>query len=143
MQRCTRLEFSSPCYSPYYPNPDWFAESSVGVNKEVKEFKADPTIAGMKRMLTELCTKEGNKKATTKTAREKRKLTALLDSDDENEDYSKQKRKKDKHKKTNEPLAELETEEEVVEDTSTAKNEKEKADNKADKKKKKSKKNKK
>ena len=103
--------------------------------------KADPTIAGMKQMLTELCTKEGNKKATTKTAREKHKLTALLDFDDENEHYSKQKRK-DKYKKTNEPLTELETEEEVVEDTSTAKNEKEKADNKAEKKKK-SKKNKK
>ncbi len=66
-------------------NPDWFAENSVGHSSELKNFKADPTIGGMKRMLTQLCTKDGSKEPATKSAREKRKLTALLDSDDQGE----------------------------------------------------------
>ena len=60
-------------------NPDWFAENSVGDSTEVKQFKADPTIGGMKRMLTQLCTKDASNKTTSKSLKEKRKLTALLD----------------------------------------------------------------
>jgi inhibitor of KinA sporulation pathway (predicted exonuclease) len=65
-------------------NPDWFAENVVGNSKEIKEFKGDPTIGGMKKMLTQLCTKDTKaNKLTSNSAKEKRKLMALLDSDDE------------------------------------------------------------
>lgn len=70
-------------------NPDTYAEKCLDTfSNELKRFKSDPTIKGMKTMLTKACCNESQasgshapKKAT------KRNLVELLDSDDETESH--------------------------------------------------------
>ncbi len=64
-------------------NPEWFAETTVGVTKAVRDFKANPTIKGLKEYLTQTtcATMEAQRRSGAQGV--KRNLAALLESDEE------------------------------------------------------------
>ena len=67
-------------------NPDYLAEKTVGTTNQVKSFKANPTVKGLKEYLTQLCTAEtSNVNAPSRTS-VKRNLAQMLDSDEDEED---------------------------------------------------------
>lgn len=68
-------------------NPEWFAEKTVGISNPTRQFKANPTIPGMKKYLTATCCPsqyEGTPEKTKASA--KRNLSLLLDSDESDDD---------------------------------------------------------
>ena len=87
-------------------NPEFYAQNSLDTfSKELKQFKADGTIKGMKTMLTSACCKQSQASTSAGSSRSaKRNLVQLLESDDEEQEdqpppkrsSSKDKSKKDK-----------------------------------------------
>lgn len=67
-------------------NPEWTAEKTVGTSSEVKAFKSNPSIKGLKKYLTAVCTSTLPSSQTRERRKSvKRNLTTLLDSDSEEE----------------------------------------------------------
>ena len=81
-------------------NPQWYAKKAVGDSKQLRQFKQDPSIKGLKNDLTETCTASSTQ---PKEPGLKRNLAALLDSDDDDQHEAskgKQKKKAKKQKKS-------------------------------------------
>ncbi|XP_028417942.1 uncharacterized protein LOC114542636 [Dendronephthya gigantea] len=69
-------------------NPDWTAEKNVGTSAEVRNFKANPTIKGLKTYLTNSCSSRTKHPTSEAVKGTKRNLAKLFDSDDEDNDIA-------------------------------------------------------
>ena len=70
-------------------NPDCLAEKTMGTTSEVKKFKANLTIKGLKEYLN-LCTAQTTKSDSATMKKAKRNLAEMLESDDDEEQREQQ-----------------------------------------------------
>lgn len=82
-------------------NPEWLAEQSVGTTQQLKAFKQNPTIPGLKKYLTDTCVAQENQ-TKTKTTSTKRKLLQLLESDEEEQEEEEQMQQEEEQTKQEE-----------------------------------------
>ena len=111
-------------------NPDWYAENSVPDSKALRDFKANASIKGLKRYLTETCT-PGSSNTSTRSPSRKRNLNALLESDSESSEDQGKKKTKEKWKKKRKHASDEDVT--VNESTSQKKNKKSKKSKKSQK----------
>ena len=69
-------------------NPEWSADKTVGTSDEVRNFKSNPTVKGLKKYLTETCTSMPSTTSSWPKTTAKRNLAQLLDSDDDDGELS-------------------------------------------------------
>ncbi len=81
-------------------NPEWFAETTVGVTKPVRDFKSNATVKGLKEYLTQTTCSNVDRDRTSGAKSVKRNLAAMLDSDDDDDDVHRPSTSTDKAKST-------------------------------------------